>query len=51
MNDYQYFMERHDFCEQMALAMKDSRLVVFYKNAAIGFRTKAEKVKISEVRN
>lgn len=52
MNDFEYFMERHDFCEQMALIYaeaEDGALSRFYMNAALGFRMKAEKVKLSKI--
>lgn len=52
MNDFEYYMARHDFCEQMALLYaeaEDTRLTVFYMNAALGFKTKAERKLVSEV--
>lgn len=53
MSRYEELIEKKELCLEVAHFMSDAddfKLTVFYMNAAEGFRRKAEKLKISDMR-
>ena len=50
---YEQLVEKHDNCEMLAkmyLDAGDVNLTVFYMNAALGFRLKAQSLQLKNVR-
>ena len=54
MNKYEYLIKQKELCEELAgllMKVKDFKLFAFYRNAAEGFRIRAENLKRWQVQN
>ena len=49
MTKYQELIEKSEMCTVKASQQTDSRLTQFFVHAAVGFRQRAENMKVSEV--
>lgn len=54
LNKYEYLIKQKELCEELAgllMKVKDFKLFAFYRNAAEGFRIRAENLKRWQVQN
>jgi len=49
MNKYEELIEKSELCIEKASKQTDSRLTQFFVHAAVGFRTRAEKLEVGKV--